>query len=999
MKLCLPAFLLPLLLCLTPSAPAAAPLQVTRLRCEYKDSPRTIDAAHPRLSWQLQSSLRGEKQTAYEILVARTSVALAAGHGDLWDSGKIVSGETAGIAYGGSLLKSGRQCFWKVRVWDTDLHCTGSGVSFWQMGLLAPSDWKARWISAQTPRDTLHNGITLPPCPYLRRTFTVSKPVKQATVYATAHGLYELHLNSAKVGDALLAPGWTDYHKRIEYQAYDVTRALHQGANTVGAILGDGWYCGYVGFARQRNLYGSRPALRLQMDIEYADGTHQIVSTDRTWRGRTGPIAYSDLLQGEDYDARAALPGWDTPGGKAAGWRPALLAEDAPASRQVSVTAVLAGKVQNNALSVVAGNGLAGDPAYNTVKHLRVDYTLGGVPHSQTALEDQTLAIPGPGETARALVIRRAVYGDLDTPAGPAKLVGTVGPPVRVTQHLPARRITQPLPGTYIFDLGQNMVGWARLKVQGAAGTEVRLRFGEVLNPDGSLYTANLRSARATDTYVLKGGSMETWEPHFTFHGFRYVEVTGFPGTPKLNAITGCVAGSDTPAAGTFSCSSPLVNQLQHNIVWGQRGNFLSVPTDCPQRDERLGWMGDAQIFVRTATYNRDTAAFYEHWMDAVDDGQSPEGGFSDVSPRLVDLNDGAPAWGDAGVIVPWTVYQAYGDTGILARHWGAMSRWMYYISSVNPNGLWMNRRNNDFGDWLSISADTPKDVLATAYYAYDASLMAQMARALGKPAETARYDALFAHVKEAFNAAYVSPDGRVKGDTQTCDVLALRFGLLPDALRPLTAQHLADNIASKNNHLSTGFVGVGYLCPVLTGTGHNDTAYTLLQQTTFPSWGYSIRQGATTIWERWDGETKDKGFQDPGMNSFNHYSLGSVGQWLYQDVAGIDTDPAQPGYKHILLHPHPGPGLSEVQASYASIRGLIASHWKIAKGQFVWDVTIPANTTATAWIPASHAASVRESGRPLSAAPGVAVLRAEAGGVVCELQSGTYRFDGPFAR
>ena len=1004
MKRLLPAFALTLsslpisALCL---AASAAPLQITRLRCEYKDAPRAIDAVHPRLSWQLESETRGEKQTAYEILAARNPAALAVGRADLWDSGKVLSGETAGIAYGGKRLKSGRQCFWKVRVWDKNgLPAPDSPVSFWQMGLLTPSDWKAIWISAQTPRETRIDGNTLPPCPYVRRTFTINKPIKQATIFATAHGLYELHLNGAKVGDALLAPGWTDYHKRIAYQAYDVSRALHPGANTVGAVLGDGWYCGYVGFSRQRNLYGDRPALRLQLDIEYTDGTHQTVGTGSAWQGRIGPLVYSDFLQGECCDARAALPGWDTPRGSRSGWQPVSTADIAAPLKQVSVTAILAGQVRDNALSVVAGNKLAGDPAYNTVKKLRVDYTLGGVARTQTVGEDGTLTIPGPGDAPGALVIRRAVYGDLTAPAGPPALVGTVGPPVRVTQHLPSRKITQPTPGMYLFDLGQNMVGWARLKVQGPAGTKVRMRFGEVLNPDGSLYTTNLRSAHATDTYILRGSaSPEVFEPHFTFHGFRYVEVTGYPGVPRLKAITGCVVGSDTPPAGTFTCSSPLVNQLQRNIVWGQRGNFVSVPTDCPQRDERLGWMGDAQIFARTATYNRDVAAFYESWMDAVDDGQSAEGGFSDVSPRMVDLNDGAPAWGDAGVIVPWTVYLAYGDTGILSRHWATMERWMDYVSSVNPDGLWVNRRNNDFGDWLSISADTPKDVLATAYYAYDASLMARMARALGRTEDAVRYDALFAKIKAAFNAAYVSPDGRIKGDTQTGCILALRFGLLPDALRPLAARHLADNIASKDNHLSTGFVGVGYLCPVLTDTGHNDTAYALLQQTTFPSWGYSIGQGATTIWERWDGYTREKGFQDPGMNSFNHYSLGSVGQWLYQDVAGIDTDPDQPGYTHILLRPHPGPGLTEVHASYDSIRGPIKSGWKTIGGKLIWDVTIPANTTATAFLPTSNAEAVRESGLPLRAAPGVKFLRTEAGAVVCELQSGAYHFTGPLVR
>ena len=597
---------------------------------------------------------------------------------------------------------------------------------------------------------------------------------------------------------------------------------------------------------------------------------------------------------------------------------------------------------------MVAGNDLAGDPAYNTVKQLRVDYTLGGVPHTQTVSEKDTLQIPGPGEAPGLLVITRAVYGDLSAPAEPPVLMGTHGPPVRVTEGMPARRITQPAPGTYIVDIGQNMVGWARLKVRGVAGTRVRLRFGEVLNPNGTLYTANLRSAHATDTYICRGGGQtETWEPRFTFHGFRYVEVTGYPGKPGLDAVTGCVVGSDTPRTGLFTCSSPLVNQLVQNIDWGQRGNFLSIPTDCPQRDERLGWMGDAQIFARTATYNRDVAAFYENWLVSVRDGQSPEGGFSDVSPRMVDLANGAPAWGDAGVIVPWTVYEAYGDKRVLADNWPSMTRWLDYLTSANPNGLWLNRRGNDFGDWLSIDADTPKDVLATAYYAYDAQLMAQMARALGRAPEAAHYDMLFGRIKAAFNAAYVSPDGQVKGDTQTCYVLALRFGLLPASLRPLAAQHLADNIAARHNHLSTGFVGVGYLCPVLTDFGHNNTAYALLLNTTYPSWGYSIKQGATTVWERWDGYTAQKGFQDPGMNSFNHYSLGSVGQWLYEYVAGIDADPAAPGFQRLRLHPHPGPGLSFVQARYNSVRGPISSRWQTKNSRFTWDVTVPANTTA----------------------------------------------------
>ena len=973
-------------------------LQINHLSCEYQGNPLGVDAASPRLSWQLQSDARGQRQTAYRVLVARTQAGLLKDRGDLWDSGKVASANSTAIAYHGTALASGQPCWWRVRVWDKDGHAAPvSQVGTWQMGLLKPADWKAQWISAQTPRDTKIDDNNLPPSPYVRRTFQVGKSIKRATAFVTARGLYELHLNGQKVGSAVLAPGWTDYNKRIQYQAYDITSGLHQGANTVGAIIGDGWYSGYVGFARHRNLYGSRTALRLQINIDFADGTHQVVGTDEAWRGRTGPIIYSDMLQGETYDARAVLTGWDVAGADNTGWKPVLISTSANPLSQVSVLGPLKALVRNNTLSVVSGNDLAGDPAYNTVKKLRVEYTLGGLNHTRILDEKETLQIPGPGESPGVLVIRSAVYGALTTLPSQVAMVGTHGPPVRVTQLMPTQAITQPAPGTYLFDIGQNMVGWARLKVLAAAGTKIRMRFGEILNTDGTMYTANLRSARATDTYTCRGGGhLEVWEPHFTFHGFRYVEVTGYPGRPTEGAITGCVIGSDTSVAGTFTCSNPMVNQLQRNIVWGQRGNFISVPTDCPQRDERLGWMGDAQIFARTATYNRDVAAFYESWMDTVSDEQSPEGGFSDVSPRVVDQADGAPAWGDAGIIVPWTVYQAYGDTGILQRHWESMTGWLNYITSVNPNGLWLERRNNDFGDWLSIAANTPKEVLATAYYAYDARLMAQMAHALGKTEESTKYEALFAHIKEAFNKAYVTPDGHIKGDTQTDYVIALRFGLLPEELRASAAQHLADNIALKDNHLSTGFVGVGYLCPVLTENGHNDVAYRLLLNDTFPSWGYSIKQGATTIWERWDGYTKEKGFQDPGMNSFNHYSLGSVGQWLYQDVAGIDTDPDQPGYQHILLHPHPAPSLTEVHASYNSIRGPIFSAWKTVGEQFAWDVTIPANTTATAYVPTSNAEAVRVDGLKISAGQGITPLRLEPGAAVYELGSGTYHFTSP---
>lgn len=902
-----------------------------------------------------------------------------------------------------------------MQVWDNKgIVSPWSAPQSWGMGLLRPGDWKSQWISAPAspatangvispPRPTVINGIVLGPAPLLRKTFDLAKPVYRATLFSTAHGVYEMRLNGARVGDGLLAPGWTDYDARLPYQAHDVTALVRRGANALGAMLGDGWYSGYVGFGRRRDHYGRTPALRAQLDVEFTDGTRQIIGSDSSWQGmvENSPIVYSDLLMGENYDARREQTGWDTPQATTTNWHPVSLAPAVENIWTVDVTAQVQAAVKDDSLTLLASNALAGDPAYNTVKGLKVEYTVGGARQTRTIKENETLQIPTAGAPKGPLKILSATFGDLEgaqkaAAREPATLVGTRDPVVRVTQELKPVKITQPTPGAFLFDMGQNMVGVARLKVQGTAGTTVKMRFAEMLNPDGSAYTANLRGALATDTYVCKGGGLETWEPHFTFHGFRYIEVTGFPGTPTLDAITGLVIGSDIALTGTFSCSSPLVNQLQSNIDWGQRGNFLSVPTDCPQRDERLGWMGDAQVFVRTATYNRDVSAFFEKWLQDVEDAQAPDGGFSDVSPRKVDEANGAPAWADAGIIVPWTVYEAYDDPAVIDEHWDAMTRYLDYLTSANPNGLWQNKRANDFGDWLSIGADTPKDVLATAYYANDAALMAKMARATGRSAEAAEYDALFNHIKGAFNSAFVTSDGKVKGDTQTCYLLALHFDLLPQTLRPLAAGHLAANIAAKNNHLSTGFIGVGYLCPVLSDTGQNDLAYKLLLNDTFPSWGFSIRQGATTIWERWDGWTPDKGFQSVGMNSFNHYSLGSVGEWLYSHVAGIATAPDAPGFKRIVIQPQPGAGLTFANATFDSVRGRVVSNWKRERKALTLNVTIPANTTATVCIPTPGAAGVRESGKPIKAAPGVRFVRQDGADAVFEVGSGTYTFTAP---
>ncbi|MHB1033198.1 MAG: family 78 glycoside hydrolase catalytic domain [Pirellulales bacterium] len=774
----------------------------------------------------------------------------------------------------------------------------------WQTPGFADSAWAAaKEIAAAGDqpwgalRASPKSGLFLPPPPYLRKSFTLQKPVKHAYVYASALGLYQLHLNGRRVADDYFTPGWTDYSKRVYYNTYDVTDLVKQGGNAIGAILADGWYAGYVGLGG-RDRYGSQPRVLVQLCVEYADGTSETIVSDPSWKAAYGPHLEADFLMGETYDARKELTGWDTPGYRDAAWAP------------VAVTAAVKAKVQ---------------------------------PHS--------------------------------------------GVPVRKTGELKTIKVTEPTKGAFVFDLGQNYAGFVRLKAKGPAGTKIVLRFAEMLNPDGTVYTTNLRGARCIDTYYLRGEAEEIFEPSFTFHGFRYVEVTGYPGTPPADAITGVAVNSDTPVAGTFRCSNAMLNQLYSNITWTQRANFIDIPTDCPQRDERLGWTGDAEIYVRTATYNMDVAAFFTKWLVDLEDAQSAAGAFPDVAPRVA-AGEGTAAWGDAGVVCPWTIYYVYGDTRVIEKHYSSMVKWVEYLQSHSKDLL---RPAEGYGDWLSIGADTPKDVLATAYFAYSTRLLAKMAKAVGKEDDARKYEALFGRIKEAFIKAYVAADGRIKGDTQTCYILALRFDLLPEKLRPAAIKYLVDDIRKRTDHLSTGFVGVGHSMPVLSAANQWDTAFKLLTNDTFPSWGYSIKYGATSIWERWDGWTKEKGFQDPGMNSFAHYSFGSVGEWMFAAVAGIDA--AEPGYKRLVIHPHVGGGLTQAKASYDSIRGRIATDWKVENGTFRLKVTIPANTTATVYIPAKDAAAVTESGRPAAEAEGVKFLRAEGGEAVYEVGAGEYEF------
>ncbi|MET9671424.1 alpha-L-rhamnosidase [Streptomyces sp. NPDC006475] len=716
------------------------------------------------------------------------------------------------------------------------------------------------------------------------------KKVSRARLYATALGLYEAHLNGRRVGRDQLAPGWTDYRKRVQYQTFDVTGSVRPGANALAAYVAPGWYAGNVGMFGPHQ-YGERPALLVQLDIDYADGTSERITSGPDWRATSGPITSADLLSGESYDARKETAGWTSPGYDDGSWH----------------------------------------------------------------------------------AVRGAADDDV-----PEQIVAQADGPVRVTKELAAGKVTEPAPGVHVFDLGQNMVGSVRLRVSGEAGTTVRLRHAEVLNPDGTLYTANLRSAAATDTYILKGRGEETYEPRFTFHGFRYVEVTGFPGKPSATAVTGRVMHTSAPFTFDFETNVPLLNTLHNNIGWGLRGNFLSVPTDTPARDERLGWTGDINVFAPTAAYTMESARFLTKWLVDLRDAQTPDGAFTDVAPMVGTVGNGVAGWGDAGVTVPWALYQAYGDRQVLADAWPSVRAWLGHLEK-HSNGLL--RPAAGYGDWLNVSDETPKDVIATAYFAHSADLAARFATELGK--DPAPYADLFARIRTAFRTAYVAPDGKVKGDTQTAYVLALSMNLMPDALRTAAADRLVDLIRAKDWHLSTGFLGTPRLLPVLTDTGHTDVAHRLLHQRTFPSWGYQIDKGATTMWERWDSIKPDGGFQTPEMNSFNHYAYGSVGEWMYANIAGIA--PGRAGYRQIVVRPRPGGEVTSARATFASLYGPVSTDWQQRPGGFTLSCSVPPNTTAEVWIPTNDPARVRHTAGKL--------LRVEDGCAVFDVGSGSHRF------
>jgi alpha-L-rhamnosidase len=793
----------------------------------------------------------------------------------------------------------------------------------WQQKEFDDSSWKSAVEFAQSRGDEAPLGNPWIPdsVKALRNEFEVAKAVKSARLYSTALGDYEMFLNGKRVGEDYFAPGWTDYRERVVYQTHDVTSLVGAGKNAIGALLAPGWYSTPLEWFQQPNNYGvTPPALRAQLRIEHTDGSVEWVVTDSDWRANISDTTSAELYDGEVQDRRILSPYWNT-----------------------------------------------------------------------TAIQESWFV---PVEVIQPKSV---------------EILAQDFQPIRVEREIHAKAVTQPRSGVYIYDFGQNLAGIEKLRVSGPAGTDVKVRFAEILNDDGTLYTENLRTAKATDHFILNGpiaGHLpEEFTPQFTFHGFRYAEITGLKSNPGKDALTVLVLHTDAPFAAELKTGSEMVNKLWSNIVWGQRSNFVGIPTDCPQRDERLGWMADAQVFWRTASYNMDLAAFSRKFARDMRGTQVGTAMYGIYSPGTAAENTGfGPGWSDAGVIIPWTSWLQTGDTSVINQNWDAMTKYVAAIEAANPDGLWENKGGTPFGDWLSPEGRTNQVLIASASWAYDATLLREMAHATGRTADEQKYAAMFEKIRDVFQKKFVHSDGFVSGadrgpnlmgerthdtkpnvgDTQTGYVLALHMNLLPENLRAAAAQKLVDKIQANHGLLGTGFLGTPYLLEELTKTGHSDVAYQLLMNTQYPSWGYLIEHGATTTWERWNGDEMKK---DPSMNSYNHYAYGAVADWIYRYAAGVDASPMDAGFHTVVLHPQFDKRLGSVDFTYPSSYGAIHSAWTVQGSRVLWSVTIPAN--ATGFIPDAERGTITNS-RKYGGIESGAGPNGEAG---VRLQPGTYEF------
>ena len=913
------------------------------LRCEYLRTPLGIDQARPSLSWRLESTVNGarrQRQSAYHVLVARSAALLAAGRGDLWDSGKVTSAEQLHIEYQGRPLASGERAHWMVRTWDRDdRQSPFSEPSWWEMGLLRAADWAGGWIDDGVPMPARDDDFYRDdPAPLLRTTFEVRAGVRRARLYAAGLGYYELRCNGEKVSDHVLDPAWTSFTTRVPYTTHDVTAMLRRGPNALGAMLGNGWFnplplrmWGRINLRDHLPL--GRPRLIAQLNIEYDDGTVQAVVTDGRWRVAPGPVVRNSVYLGEVYDARREQAGWDRPGFDDRAWANA-----------------------------------------------------------------SPVAVPA---------------SDTDAAGRLGSLRSQMVPPIRATAVLRPVSVNEVQPGVFLFDLGQNFAGWARLRVEGPRGTTVTMRLGELLRPDGTLnvMTAVAGQIKGTNTdgtprggpgapeiawqantYTLRGSGPEEYTPRFTFHGFRYVEVTGYPGVPTLDAIEGLRLNSDVESAGRFTCSNNLINRIQTMVQWTLLSNLFSVQSDCPAR-EKFQYGGDIVASSEMAMFNYDMAGFYAKTVVDHQDAARGSGWFTETAPFVgisaaaYEAGAGPIGWGLAHPLLLAQLYQYYGNRRLIEEQYDAARRWVGLLSA-HADGFIVDRCISDHE-----SLDPkPVALMATAHFFQAARLVEGLARVLGRTSEAEQHATLARAIREAFVARFLVPgSGRFDSSTQACQATALYMGLVPEAERTAAIKTMVDRVVvDHKGHIATGIFGTKYLLDSLTETGHSDAAYAMVTKETFPGWGHMLANGATTVWEHWE-------FSD-NTYSHNHPMFGSVSEWCYKGLGGIKPDPQAVGFHRILIEPHVAGDLTSARAEYQSVRGPIVSDWRIVDGRLRLEVEVPVNVTATIRVPTSDPSTVTEDGRPAQGAPGVTALPGDAlGGARFEVGSGRYVFGAAF--
>lgn len=839
-------------------------VKILEIRINYQKNPTGIQEIE-QIGWEIRSDERNVFQTAYKLQVALDKEFEQL----IYDSGEIKTENSAHIEGTeiNTRLMSSTKYYIRVKV-DTTVGETAWEEGYFVTALLENKEWKAQFITIEKGNDCNESKGS-----YLRKEIIISKQIKTAYAYTTALGLYHFYINGKRVGEDEFTPGWTSYNKHLLYQVYDVTDLLQKGTNTLGGLIGAGWYKGDMGFVRLRNHYGQYASFSCQLIVEFEDGTNEIFRTDETWKGTYSPILFSEIYDGEIYDARGEIEDWNQNG--------------------------------------------CDDSTWNQVRVVTFDTNV---------------------------------------------LIPQSGAKVKQITEVTAKRVFRTPQGDTVIDFGQNMTGWVSFKVKGKSGDEAKIQCFEVLDAEGNVYLENLRSAKATVTYICKDDKEVCFHENFSFQGFQFAKVVEWPEEVKLENFTAYAVHSEMKPTGRFECSNQDLNQLHHNIVWGMKGNFLDIPTDCPQRDERLGWTGDAQIFCRTATYLMDTYTFFRKWLVDVEADQTEEGGIphvvpdiligkSDQDPVMKDGDHSAAAWADVSVILPWTMYLMYGDTEVIKKQYHSMKAWIEYMRKHSVNNIWNYKLQ--FGDWVALDAEegsyfgaTPNDLTCTAYYAYSTRLFSKMAKIIGREEDAKKYEELYQQIKKSYQETFFE-NGRMNVKTQTAQIVSLYFGLVPEIYKENVTKDLLELLEKENGHLVTGFIGTPYFCHALSQNGHTKEAYELLLKEDFPSWLYQVKQGATTIWEHWDGKKPDGTMWSADMNSFNHYAYGSVAEWLYRVVLGIETTEEEPGFKKAVIEPHIGGGLDYAQGSYDTLYGRLSSEWHKDGDKVILDVEVPCNIRA----------------------------------------------------